>query len=134
MLVRAESTARDRVATGFDPLAEVRDRPWAEGDIDERVSLEDLLSLRLCVAAADCDDDVGSSPLQRARVSEVAASRVSGFSRIVHVLNTITSASSANGASPSPSDSSMPLMRSESCAFIWQPNVVTWYRRIAVEA
>jgi hypothetical protein len=22
------------------------------------------------------------------------------------------------------------LMRSESCAFIWHPNVVTWYRRI----
>jgi len=22
----------------------------------------------------------------------------------------------------------MPLIRSESCAFIWQPNVVTWYR------
>src|SRR6476620_9403447 len=62
-----------------------------------------------------------------------AASRVSGFSRIVHVLNTTTSASSGLGASPSPRDSSMPLMRSESCAFIWQPNVVTWYRRIAVE-
>src|SRR4051794_40171679 len=26
--------------------------------------------------------------------------------------------------------SSMPLIRSESWAFIWQPNVVTWYRRI----
>jgi hypothetical protein len=24
----------------------------------------------------------------------------------------------------------MPLMRSESWAFIWQPNVVTWYRRM----
>ena len=73
MLMRAESTARDRVATGFNPLAEVRDRPGAEGDIDERVSLEDLLSLRLCIAAADGDDDVGSSPLQRARVSEVGS-------------------------------------------------------------
>jgi hypothetical protein len=55
---------------------------------------------------------------------------VSGFSRIVQVLNTSTSAASCEGASPSPSDSSIPLIRSESCAFIWQPNVVTWYRLI----
>ncbi len=53
---------------------------------------------------------------------------MSGFSRIVHVLKTSTSASSCEDASPSPSDSSMPLIRSESWAFIWQPNVVTWYR------
>ena len=51
---------------------------------------------------------------------------MSGFSRIVHVLKTSTSASSCAVASPSPSDSSMPLIRSESWAFIWQPNVVTW--------
>src|SRR2546423_781591 len=25
----------------------------------------------------------------------------------------------------------MPFMRSESCSFIWHPNVVTWYRFIA---
>ena len=55
---------------------------------------------------------------------------MSGFSRIVQVLKTSTSASSCAVASPSPSDSSMPLIRSESWAFIWQPNVVTWYRRI----
>ena len=71
VLVRAESTARDRVAARADPLAEVRDRARAEGDVDERVSLEDPLSLRLCVAAADGDDDVGSRALQRARVAEV---------------------------------------------------------------
>src|SRR5437763_4431560 len=64
-----------------------------------------------------------------------AAKRVSGFSRIVHVLRTITSACSCDAASPSPSSSSMPLIRSESWAFIWHPNVVTWYlftaRRVA---
>ncbi len=60
-----------------------------------------------------------------------AASFVSGFSRIVHVLKTTTSASSWLRASPRPSSSSMPLMRSESWAFIWQPNVVTAYVRIA---
>src|SRR5436190_22993302 len=57
-----------------------------------------------------------------------AANFVSGFARIVHVLKTTTSASSWAAASPSPSDSSMPLIRSESWAFIWQPKVVTWYR------
>ena len=41
-----------------------------------------------------------------------AANFVSGFSRIVHVLKTITSASSRDGASPRPMSSSMPLIRS----------------------
>src|SRR6185437_1664620 len=57
-----------------------------------------------------------------------AANFVSGFSRIVQVLKTTTSAASWLAASPSPSSSSMPLMRTLSCAFIWQPKVVTWYR------
>ncbi len=61
-----------------------------------------------------------------------AANFVSGFSRIVQVLKTSTSAWSREGASPKPSDSSVPLMRSESCAFIWHPNVVTKYRLIGV--
>src|SRR5690348_5175787 len=73
----------------------------------------------------------GSSRLRFAASPRYAASFVSGFSRIVHVLKTTTSASAALGASPRPSSSSMPLMRSESWAFIWQPNVVTWYRRTA---
>jgi hypothetical protein len=47
-----------------------------------------------------------------------AANFVSGFSRIVHVLKTTRSASSSDGASPMPSDSSMPLIRSESWLFI----------------
>jgi hypothetical protein len=45
-------------------------------------------------------------------------------------LKTITSAASCDLASPSPSDSSMPLIRSESCAFIWHPNVETKYVRM----
>src|SRR5213078_2780567 len=71
----------------------------------------------------------GCSRLRAAASPRYAASFVSGFSRIVHVLKTTTSASSALGASPSPSSSSRPLIRSESWAFIWHPNVVTWYRR-----
>jgi hypothetical protein len=72
-LLEAEASARHVEPAAGKPLAEVRDRPGTEGDVDERVSLEDLLSLRLCVAATDSDDDVGSSPLQRARVSEVSS-------------------------------------------------------------
>ena len=67
----------------------------------------------------------GRSRLRAAASPMYAASFVSGFSRIVQVLNTTTSASAALAASPSPSSSSMPLMRSESWAFIWQPKVVT---------
>ena len=60
VLVRAEPAARNRVAAGGDPLAEVRDRARAERDVDERVLLEDPLALRLRVAAPDRDDEVGS--------------------------------------------------------------------------
>jgi hypothetical protein len=59
-----------------------------------------------------------------------ATSLSSAFSRIVQVLKTRKSASSGVAASPSPTDSSKPLIRSESCTFIWHPKVVTWYRFI----
>ena len=68
----------------------------------------------------------GSASLSILAFPRWAAKRWSGFSRIVQVLKTSTSASSCETASPSPSSSSMPLIRSESWAFIWQPNVVTW--------
>jgi hypothetical protein len=67
----------------------------------------------------------GSARLSAAACARCAAKRWSGFSRTVQVLKTITSASSWALASPMPSDSSMPLIRSESWAFIWQPKVVT---------
>ena len=68
----------------------------------------------------------GSRRLAARASIRCATRRSSAFSRIVQVLKTRKSASSAEPASPSPSDSSRPLMRSESCTFIWQPNVVTW--------
>src|SRR5687768_13600689 len=40
-----------------------------------------------------------------------------------HVLRTTTSASSRLSVASRPSDWSRPAMRSESCSFIWQPNV-----------
>ena len=56
----------------------------------------------------------GRSRFLAAASPRYAASFVSGFSRIVHVLKTSTSASFGLAASPSPSSSSMPLIRSES--------------------
>ncbi len=73
VLVRAEATARDRVSAGGDPLAEVRDRARPEGDVDERVPLEDPLALGLRVAATDSDDDIGPLALQRTCVAEVSS-------------------------------------------------------------
>src|SRR3954453_16782653 len=55
-----------------------------------------------------------------------ATKRSSAFSRIEQVLKRIRSASWRSATSAYPSDSSMPFMCSESCSFIWHPNVVTW--------
>ena len=52
-------------------------------------------------------------------------SLLSAFSRMQHVLSTTTSASARSAAGTSPSASSRPAMRSESCSFIWHPNVRT---------
>ena len=71
VLVCAELPARHGVPAGGDPLAEVRDRARAEGDVDERVALEDALALRLRVAAADRDDEVRALALARSRIPEV---------------------------------------------------------------
>ena len=125
VLVGAELPAWNGEATRGDPLAEVRDGARAEGDVHERVPLEDLLPLRLRVTPAHRDHEIGLSRLRAAALPRCAARRVSGFWRTVQVLKTTTSAASSEAASPRPSDSSMPLIRSESCAFIWHPNVVT---------
>ena len=125
--------ARDADAARAEPLAEVRDRARPERDVDERVPGEDALALRLRVAAADRDHALGVALLQHLRVAEVRreprvgllADRAGVEDEHVGLLG--------RTASPRPSSSSMPLIRSESCAFIWQPNVVTWYRRIGAE-
>ena len=51
----------------------------------------------------------------------------SAFSLIVHVLINIISAESSMVAFVIPSSSNMPAIFSESCSFIWQPNVLTKY-------
>src|SRR3954468_18099803 len=70
----------------------------------------------------------GFSDFSRLASPRCPMRRLSAFSRIEQVLKRIRSASPRSAASRYPSDSSMPFMRSESCSFIWQPKVVTWYR------
>ena len=80
VLVRAEAATADAVAPGADPLAEVRDRARPERDVDERVELEDPLALRLGVAAADGDDELGvlaASARRRRRGRRRASCRAS---------------------------------------------------------
>src|SRR5665213_1874851 len=43
-----------------------------------------------------------------------------------HVLNTTTSADSMSSVTTSPSATRAPASRSESCSFIWHPNVRMW--------
>src|SRR5204862_308742 len=70
-LAGPEPPARKPVPAGADPFLQVRDRAGAEGDVDERVAVEDPLALRLRVAAADRDDPARIALLQHLRVAEV---------------------------------------------------------------
>src|SRR5919106_6858573 len=71
VLVRAELASGDRVTADRDPLAEMRDRSRPEGDVDKGVLLEDPITLRLGVTAADRDHEIGSLALARGRVPEI---------------------------------------------------------------
>src|SRR5262245_50286551 len=51
----AERTARDTLAAGAEPRAEVRDRAGPKRDVDIRIEGEQPLPLRLGIAAADRD-------------------------------------------------------------------------------
>ena len=127
VLVRAEPAPLDRIAADCDPVAEMRDRAGPERDVDERVVLEDPLALRLGVAAADGDDEIRPLALPCRRVAEVRRQpRVRLLADGARVEDDDVGVVGARPPRPRPSDSSMPLIRSESWAFIWHPNVVTW--------
>ena len=55
------------------------DRAWPEGDVNERVALEDPVSLSLGVAAADGDDGVRIAALLRLRVAEIRGEPLIGL-------------------------------------------------------
>ena len=83
---------------------------------------------------SDCDQQpptpttlAGSSDLSLLASPRWAMNRLSADSRIEQVLKRIRSASERSAHSSYPSESSIPLSRSESCSFIWHPKVVTWY-------
>ena len=127
-LVEAEPAPRDALASRAEPVREMRDRAGPEGDVDVRVELEDPLALRLGIAAADRNDAAGVAPLASRGLAEVCRElRVGLLPDRAGVEDDDVGVLGRRGL-PRPSSSSMPLMRSESCAFIWQPNVVTWYR------
>jgi hypothetical protein len=68
--------------------------------------------------------------LDRGEVAEVAVEPVVGVLRTAQVLNTTRSATAPSTAAAYPASSSSPVSRSESCTFIWQPYVRTWYVRV----
>jgi hypothetical protein len=58
-------------AAGAEPFAEMRDRARPERDVDCRVEREEPLALRLGVAAADRDHELGALALARGRIAHV---------------------------------------------------------------
>ena len=71
LLSGAPHAARHAEPTGAEPLAEMRDRPRAESDVDVGVKREEPVALRLRVTAADGDDRVGLRALLRGCVPHV---------------------------------------------------------------
>jgi hypothetical protein len=74
-----EASPRDAQAASAEPVGEVRDRPRAERDVDIGVEVEDPVSLRLRVAAADCDHALGIGSLEGGRLREVRGEALVGL-------------------------------------------------------
>src|SRR5207249_1745304 len=70
-VAQSESPARNTEAACAEPLAEVRDRPGSERDVDVRIELEQPFPLCLGVASADRDHLVGVAALQRCGLRQV---------------------------------------------------------------
>ncbi len=75
----AERRSADADSARAEPVAQMADRPGAERDVHERVALEELLSLRLGVAAADGDDRPGATAFQGRSVAEVRGESLVGL-------------------------------------------------------
>ena len=70
-LIQSELLAGDSEPAGAEPLAEVRDRPRPERDVNVGIELEQPLTLRLGVATADRDHLVGIATLQGCGLGQV---------------------------------------------------------------
>ena len=73
-----EAPAR-RFAAGSEPLRQMRDRAGAEGDVDEGKELEQPLTLSLGVTAADGNDALRISRLQRPCLGQVRGETLIGL-------------------------------------------------------
>jgi hypothetical protein len=71
VVVGAELAALERESACADPLPEVRNGARAEGDVHERVLLEDAFALRLRIAATHGDHEIGPLAFTCARVAEI---------------------------------------------------------------
>ena len=91
--------ALSRRRVGGEELCEPTRSGRAEGDVDEREPLEDLVLDRLRPAAADPHHALGSSDFRRLASPRWATNRLSAASRIEQVLNRIRSASARSSAS-----------------------------------
>ena len=79
LVTGSEASARHAHSPGADPIAKMRDRSRPEGDVDERVLLEDSFPLGFRIAAADGDHPLGIALLENARVPEVRREPRVGF-------------------------------------------------------
>ena len=88
---------RERVAR--EELGEAVHLARAEGDVDEREAVEDLLLERLRPAAADADHARRVLALEAPRLAQMRDQLLSAASRIEQVLNRIRSACARSAAS-----------------------------------
>ena len=117
-LVQAEGTRSHAVAARAEPFPEMRDRAGPEGHVHVRVEREEPLPLCLGVAAPDGDHLVRVALLERTRLRQVSREALVGLLADRAGVEDEHVRLFLAGASPSPSSSSMPLIRSESWAFI----------------
>ena len=119
----AISTIGRPVAPG---RVEQRGRPaevvGAEHDVDVPGPLDDQVAVLLGEAAADRDLQVGVGVLQGLEPAEVAVELVVGvLADAAGVEDDDVGVVDASRSASSPSATSSPATRSESCSFIWQP-------------
>ena len=74
-----EAAAIHAETAGSEPVGEVWDRAWPEGDVHVRVELEDPLALGFGVAAAHGDDALRVRLLQRRRLGQVRGEALVGL-------------------------------------------------------
>ena len=95
----------------------------AEDDVDPRSFLHHQVAVFLGGTTADQDFEPRAFVLDRSKGPQVAVELVVGVLPDGACVRTITSASVTSELAVIPSAASKPDIRSESCSFIWHPNV-----------